>query len=90
MHGIRGEVLDFAINHMEPVLQKNDYKGGWQQMTNREIEIRLKQELAELVTEMRRGPIKYSEDRIITEATDIANFCMFVVDNAKRRQRATK
>ncbi len=52
-------------------------------MTNREIEVRLKQELAELVTEMRRGPKLYNEDKIIREATDVANFCMFAVDNAK-------
>lgn len=83
MHRVRGEVLDFAINHMEPVLQKNDHKGGWKHMTNREIEVRLKQELAELVTEMRRGPKLYNEDKIIREATDVANFCMFAVDNAK-------
>lgn len=87
MNNVRGEVLDFAINHMEPVLQKNDGKGGWEQMTNREIEIRLKQELAELVTEMRRGSKLYDENKIIREATDVANFCMFIVDNAKRRQR---
>lgn len=85
MNGIRGSVLNFAANHMEPVLQKNDFKGGWQYMKPREIEYRLKQEMAELVTEMRRK--NPDMDKINREAADVANFCMFIVDNNERKMR---
>lgn len=44
---IRPEVAAFAVR-MEEVLQKNDWKGGWQEMHPLEVLIRLQEELREL------------------------------------------
>ena len=82
MNKVRGAVLDFAVNHMEPVLQKNDHKGGWEDMTPRQIMTRILQEVEELRKAIyRQDP---EPDEMISEATDIANFCMMLVDNIQR------
>ncbi len=63
---VRTDVALFAIA-METVLQKNDHKGGWRDLTPEHIEHRLKEEWKE-----------YKESGNPDELIDVANFIMFL------------
>lgn len=76
---LRGSVVRFAVL-MEEILEENDWKGGWDRMTQGQLLQRAGQELKEL----RRALKKKGEDRkhICDEAADVANFCMMIADNS--------
>lgn len=76
---LRPEVMAFA-QAMERVLRQNDYKGGWERMSVPAMSERLDEEVAELQFEIARPPISMIHARILKEATDVANFCMFLAD----------
>jgi len=78
---MRPEVAWFA-EQMEKKLLANDHKGGWDKMSYEELKSRLIEETGELIGAL------YSKDpkRIIDEATDVANFCMFISDVAKKTE----
>lgn len=84
---LRHEVQWFA-EQMELTLRKNDHKGGWGSMKNMQLYERLKEESAELeqtlvATDVKRfNQIRFN--RVIREATDVANFAMMIADNARR------
>ena len=66
---------------------KNRYKGGWEDMSNEEILKRIDNEVAELkqVCSCRVRDDRHRR-RLIREAVDVANFCMFIADNNKPNQ----
>ncbi len=80
---LRGSVVRFAIL-MEEILEKNDWKGGWERMTLGDLTRRAGQELKEL----RRALKDKSSDldevarNVAKEAADVANFCMMIADNS--------
>ena len=78
---MRNEVREFAVL-MERILQDNDHKGGWQDMTPEEVLERINEEVGELETEVFK--LSIDPDRIVREAVDVANFCMMLVDNVRR------
>lgn len=80
--GLRPEVLWFATE-MEQVLQFNDHKTGWKQMSEYRLLNRLKQEIIELEKAL---AVRMSPDRIVSEACDIANFAMMIADNYSNRE----
>jgi hypothetical protein len=76
----RPEVERFAMG-MERKLRQNDHKGGWKQMSVDEMIERLDEEVEELKKALH--PMrKDNPQRVFKEAVDIANFCMFIADNA--------
>ena len=77
--GLRDEVAWFA-NEMERTLRDNDHKGVWHGMTLKQCLRRLRQETAELERAIEK---KETPARILREAADVANFAMFIADNAK-------
>ena len=76
---IRAE-LRWFVDQMEQVLRKNDWKGGWKDMSREEVLERLEEELDELKTAVCRSK---PTDEIIAEAVDIANFAMFLAYNER-------
>ena len=72
---IRKPLQLFAEN-MEIKLRENDHKVGWRHMTYRDLQRRLKEELEELWKALFCG-----EGDVISEAADVANFCMMIADN---------
>lgn len=82
-HHCRMEVLRFA-SFMEDILQKNDYKGGWEDCDMGYLEARLVEEMGEYfaltaknksyqITDMNEYLVKKRKELI-----DIANFCMML------------
>lgn len=86
---LREEVSWFA-GKMECVLQKNDYKGGWQGMTVVETIQRLREEVDEVfeafLSDPSAGVFPATPDQIIEECVDVANFAMFLADNVAARR----
>lgn len=80
---IRDEVADFA-EQMERTLLANDWKGGWQGMTLDECMARIYEEVAELDAARHHFTTAQERGHLAEEAADVANFCMFLVWNAKR------
>jgi NTP pyrophosphatase (non-canonical NTP hydrolase) len=78
---VREEVKWFA-EQMEEVLRKNDYKGGWQDCTRFDLLCRLYDEATELFGAAVR---ETSNETIIKEAVDVANFAMMIADIARRQ-----
>jgi NTP pyrophosphatase (non-canonical NTP hydrolase) len=77
---LRPEVERFAMG-MERKLRQNDFKGGWKQMTVDEMLERLDEEVEELKKALH--PMrKENPQRVFKEAVDVANFCLFIADNA--------
>jgi len=70
---LRPEVLAFA-RAMEMNLRANDHKGHWRECSDEYLLLRAYEELAELQT-CRSGDT-------LSEAADVANFCMMAADNA--------
>ena len=87
---IRREVLRFT-DEMERVLQKNDYKGGWQDCKIEYLRARLIEELGEYFARVAIN-IDYESTKPLDardkelerkELVDIANFAMMLWDRAK-------
>lgn len=74
----RTEVKAFAVL-MENKLQKNDFKGGWQQDSIAILFNKLQGELQEL-----HDAITHKKSRmdVINECVDIANYAMMIADKA--------
>ena len=77
---LRPLVVWFA-QEMERVLQENDFKHGWQTMSNDSIYDRQKDELRELGLALASG----HANLIINKAVDVANFCAFMAWNEHRK-----
>jgi len=81
MRPIRPELAAFAME-MEDVLQENDHKTGWDEMSIHQLFSRIKNEFEELQREyiLYTKPIDGVDrkDRLRKEAIDVANFCMFL------------
>jgi hypothetical protein len=73
-NGLRPTVMWFA-NEMEGVLQSNDFKTGWNQLSQKMLLHRLKQEVKELERALEKDMF------IVIECCDIANFAMMIADN---------
>lgn len=73
---VRVEVRQFALL-MEQQLVKNDYKGGWQGESPRQLYIRIIDELAELLDALGK-----SAEHVGRETADVANFAMMIADAA--------
>ena len=84
---LRPELQWFA-EKMEETLQANDWKNGWKVMSSEEILERLEEELDELGVAM--FSIQPSARDIIKEATDVANFAMFIAYIMKLNQIKTE
>lgn len=81
---------------MENILQQNDHKDGWEHMTYPELYDRLTEELQEVKGVLDAVEKDVYADKPIPqdvidgyeevqrEVVDVANFCMFVYDNAER------
>ena len=76
----RYEIQTFA-QCMEHKLQKNDHKGGWEDVSNTELFRLLRLEVDELEEAMANEPTLNS----VFEAADIANFAMMIGWNALRQ-----
>ena len=63
---------------MEKKLRENDHKSGWSKMSYNELLVRLRQETDELARAIGSG----SDSAVVSEAADVANFAMFIADNA--------
>jgi len=84
---IRPAIMRFA-QLMERELRENDYKGGWEDMSDEELVFRTKEELMELERAMHTScpycgdKMKHLDnDDVRSEAADVANFLMMIVDN---------
>jgi NTP pyrophosphatase (non-canonical NTP hydrolase) len=88
---IRDEVLWFA-SRMEAKLRENDHKSHWSECSFSWLLGRLDEETKELIAEWKRaserGFTKEQAHRIAEEAADIANFALFIADNARRKSDA--
>lgn len=74
---IRPEVQWFA-EQMEKKLQQNDHKKHWSTLNQIHLFTRLHHEMVEL-----REAIAYRDpSEVVKEAADVANFCLFIADNA--------
>ncbi|MEK6860817.1 MAG: hypothetical protein AABY07_02490 [Nanoarchaeota archaeon] len=69
--------LQWFAEKMEQVLRKNDWKNGWKDMEGEEALERLEEELDELKAAMS----SVRPNKIVEEATDVANFAMFIAYN---------
>lgn len=78
---MRSIVREFA-NVMEEVLQENDHKGGWDNMSSTQLRNRLDEEFIELAVELIQPTIDAAKVR--REAADVANFAMFIYDRFGR------
>jgi hypothetical protein len=78
----RKSVLEFA-EAMEEVLAKNDFKGGWDKCSDSYLARKLSEEFAELqqTFDFPTKFTKYTPD----EAIDLANICMMIWENTKKR-----
>lgn len=84
------EVLDVSMKRrlplasfthaMESKLRKNDHKGGWDHLSERQLLELLTDEWDELYYEV----ITNNKDAIMDEAVDVANFAMMIFDVAHR------
>ena len=80
--------VQWFANEMEKKLRKNDWKGGWSEcsfdwlwdLLNEEID-ELSTALDEVIDEQN---IVTNED-LISECADIANFAMMIADNARKK-----
>lgn len=90
---IRLAVMEFA-ELMEEVLQENDHKGGWanedfdylfDRLTEEKRELRNLFYRPDFMLSLELKPSK-SKKEAIKEAVDVANFCMMIVDNLRRKQ----
>lgn len=77
----REEVRWFA-GLMEGQLRANDHKGGWHSMTKFQLHERLEEEVKELEQAILGGG---HSERIIREASDVANFAMMIADKERNR-----
>lgn len=77
---IRKEVIEFSKD-MELQLRKNDHKCGWEHCSYSFLFNKLQEEVKELEHEIKYRRI--SDEAIIKEAADIANFCMMIADTAR-------
>ncbi len=77
---LRAEVIAFAVA-METKLRLNDFKGGWQDMSEGDLVERIQDELQELeLAVVRSEPAEV----VLSEAADVANIAMFIADNNQR------
>ena len=82
-------VLDFADN-MERKLSLNRHKGdreGWLSMSYNELTDRLYEELDELKLSISN---KNNVQNVIDEASDVANFAMFIADKYKNENNSDR
>jgi NTP pyrophosphatase (non-canonical NTP hydrolase) len=70
-------VFTFA-EAMATELANNRHKGGWESEKVPWLLNRAEQELRELKTAIRK---KRNPNEVLSEAADVANFCMMIVDN---------
>lgn len=80
---LRPQLAWFA-EEMEKVLQANDHKGGWEDMTPWEIHWRIAEEFEEVTQALGRGSPNYE---IVKELCDVACLCMFMADNVHREAK---
>lgn len=91
MRQVRPSVKRFAIE-MEKVLRENDYKGGWNELSDDHLINRMFQEWIELHDAMiirNRLNAKTTID-MQKECIDIANFAMMLFDNNERGKWMTR
>ena len=63
---------------MSTELVNNSHKGGWESCSISWLLLRAKQELGELRTAVERNA---SPEEVLSEAADVANFCMMIAEN---------
>lgn len=73
------EVARFAVT-MEQVLNRNNHKTGWDDMSYDELMVRMREEIKELSDAIDCGAYQ----SIIGEAADVANFLMFIAERARQ------
>ena len=81
--GLCASLMQFALD-MQNRLSANAHKGGWQNEPDAYLLKRLRQELGELTKELNRRDC--SPEKVVHEATDVANFAMMIADNWRRKQ----
>lgn len=81
----RTEIIDEGISSLEVSMRKkldeNCYKGTWQEMSDLTLLRHAQTEIDELLDAILKEP----DENILLECADVANFVMFIHDNAKRR-----
>jgi len=82
---MRAEVERFA-DVMEERLKENDHKGGWLTCSSEYLLRRLREEVDELETALTED----SNDDLIAEAADIANFAMMIADKAIQQAKEAR
>ena len=71
------EVLEAFAEEQEKVLQKNDWKTGWGNMTLDQLWVEAQDHLHDLLDAIKSG----KQVKILKECCDVANFIMFIADN---------
>jgi NTP pyrophosphatase (non-canonical NTP hydrolase) len=74
---LRPAVQKFALA-METELRDNDHKGGWSGESTKELLARLHEETHEVWHATTYGA---SEEIVLSECADVANFAMMIADN---------
>ena len=73
---IRRKEVELFADAMERKLQANEHKGGWKHDSAMSLLPRLRQEVQELTRAVGEG----TDEDILSEAADVANFAMMVAD----------
>jgi hypothetical protein len=79
------ESVSWFAQQMESKLIENDHKESWRHMTYRDLQRRVGEELDELWKAIFLG-----EGDVISEASDVANFCMMIADNWRNQDNETR
>lgn len=74
----RPQVLAFA-RLMEKTLQRNDFKGGWEECDDQWTRAKLHEEVNEFIHELNLEPQDLG--LLANEATDVANVMLITLDN---------
>jgi hypothetical protein len=100
---IRPEVMKFAL-HMETVLRRNDHKKSWKHCTYEYLLDGIKRETVELeecfwkaddrselnMCDDYMPSRRFTDDAILSECADVANFAMMIFDKLRSKQGEQK
>lgn len=75
------EDLEWFVTEMETKLDSNNYKGTWKNDSINRLFDMLEDEADELFSEITE--INVSNENIIKECADVANFAMMIAERAK-------
>ena len=81
--------LHWFTDLMQQKLDKNRWKGGWQDDSYWQLLVKLEEETHELSTAMTMYSLhkdKESKEALMWEAIDVANYAMMIVSNLRSQE----